>query len=66
MPYEGGLESHEHLKQQAADAQRRAQRRMAERQQMPGETVVRPQRRPWWAFWRRSERVQGTDETDTP
>ena len=64
MPYEGGLESHEHLKQQAADVQRRADRRAAERRQ-PVETEAHSQRRPWWAFWRRWGTNRETNPADS-
>jgi len=66
MPYSGGLETHEHLKLQAADAQRRAQKRMAQRHLVAMEAQPPRPRRPWWAFWRRWERRRGTDTADTP
>ena len=66
MPYDGGLESHEHLKQMAADGQRRAQLRMARRQLSSRDVSLPPPRRPWWAFWRRGERPRGTDAAETP
>lgn len=66
MPYHGGLEDHEHLKQQAADAQRRAQRRMATRRAAApgGRSAASP--RPWWAFWRRWKPGRGAATADTP
>ena len=65
MPYHGGLEDHEHLKQQAADAQLRAQQRVSTRR---AETPGGPapfQPRPWWAFWRRRPTSHGADTADT-
>lgn len=65
MPYHGGLEDNEHLKQQAADAQRRAQQRMAARRAdaLSGHAPLRP--RPWWAFWRRCTSDQSGDTAET-
>ena len=59
MPYHGGLEDNEHLKQQAADAQRRAQQRVAARraEALGGLAPLLPQ--PWWAFWRRWQPSHG-------
>ena len=66
MPYNGGLEDYEHLKQQAADAQRRAQQRMTKRQReaINGQSPSRP--RPWWAFWQRLVSSRGTRTAVTP
>ncbi len=65
MPYNGGPESYEHLKEQAADVQRRAATRAARRavarddrlwlpsRPQPAEVGERREGRPWWMFWRR-------------
>jgi hypothetical protein len=65
MPYDGGPESYEHLKQQAADVQRRGAKRAAKRAavgdagqvpasgQRPAGADQRRAGRPWWMFWRR-------------
>jgi hypothetical protein len=53
MPFNGGLEDNEHLKQQAADVQRRAQKRMATRSAAVAGSQSTPRQGPWWAFLRR-------------
>jgi hypothetical protein len=53
MPFSGGLEDNEHLKQQAADIQRRAQKRMATKDAASGGGQPGARQHPWWPFWRR-------------